>query len=196
MKIFDFISEKWRTCRRTRHLAHIHVASSIVALTYITVYAEGQRRTGNNNELGAVLAAILFNIFHLMPTVPGILRPNAFVARCKDATECMRALSCRNIAENEQRIDLRAGSGTESVDSTEEERSELESGGETRELNRLSRFAMILARFNGVVEGMTSFWRRNYENNEESSRADEVERLLFFEAHLIHANDKEKEKEK
>ncbi len=29
MNNVDFISEKWRTCRRTHNLAHIHVASSI-----------------------------------------------------------------------------------------------------------------------------------------------------------------------
>ena len=33
----DFISEKWRSCRRTRNLAHIHVASSIFPIIYVAV---------------------------------------------------------------------------------------------------------------------------------------------------------------
>ncbi len=88
----DFISEKWRTCRRTRNLARIHIASSIFPIVYVAVYAEAQRRDGDNKELGAALAALMFNVFQLMRTIMGVLQLNAFVTWCKHAVECMRAL--------------------------------------------------------------------------------------------------------
>ncbi len=44
MHNIDFISEKWRTCRRTRALARIHLASSIFPIIYVAVYAEAQHR--------------------------------------------------------------------------------------------------------------------------------------------------------
>ncbi len=88
----DFISEKWRTCRRTRKLAHYHLASSILPIIYVAVYAEAQRRDGDSKELGAALAALMFNVFQLMRTIMGWVQLNAFVAWCKDAVECIRAL--------------------------------------------------------------------------------------------------------
>ncbi len=85
MNNIDFISEKWRTCRRTRTLARIHLASSIFPIIYVAVYAEAQRRAGENTEFGAALAALMFNVFQLLRTFMGIVQLNAFVAWCKDA---------------------------------------------------------------------------------------------------------------
>ncbi len=92
MHNIDFISEKWRTCRRTRRLAHIHIASSIFPILYVAVYAEAQRRDQDNKELGAALAALMFNVFQLMRTMMGYLQVSAFVAWCKYAEECIRVL--------------------------------------------------------------------------------------------------------
>ncbi len=92
MNNVGFISEKWRTCRLTRKLARIHLASSILPIIYLAVYAEAQRRDGDNKELGAALAALMFNVFQLMRTIMGWVQLNAFVAWCKDAMECIRAL--------------------------------------------------------------------------------------------------------
>ncbi len=92
MHNIDFISEEWRTCGRTRKLGHIHIASSIFPTVIVALYAEAQRRDGDNKDLGAALAALLFYVFQLMRTVMGLVQLNAFIARCKDAVECIRAL--------------------------------------------------------------------------------------------------------
>ncbi len=51
MNNIDFISEKWRACRRTRKLARIHLASNIIPIIYVAVYAEAQRLPDDNKEL-------------------------------------------------------------------------------------------------------------------------------------------------
>ncbi len=73
MSNIDFISEKWPTCRRTRNLARTYVVSSIFPIIYVAVYAEAQRRDGDDKELGAALAGLLFNAFQLMRTIMGII---------------------------------------------------------------------------------------------------------------------------
>ncbi len=88
----DFISEKWRTVRRTRQLSRIHLVLSVLPITYVAVYAEAQRQAGDSKELGAALAALFFNIFNFLRTVVGIVQLNAFVAWCVDAMKCMRAM--------------------------------------------------------------------------------------------------------
>ncbi len=106
MSNIDFISEKWRTCRRTRNLAYINVASSIFPIIYVAVYAEAQRRDGDDKELGAALAALMFNVFQLMRTITGILQLNAFVAWCKDGVPCMRALLGKGSENRKRHVDL------------------------------------------------------------------------------------------
>ncbi len=193
---FDFISEKWRTCRRTRNLAYIHVASSTVAILYLTLYAEVHRRVGNNKELGAALAAILFNVFLLMKTGIGILRLNAFVAWCKDTMECMHALSDRYVEEDQRHADLRADTGSEGVDSGQEDSeqdSEQESSGETRGLNRFAIFTIIHDWCKRAVQRMASFGRRKKENNEKTSSAEDAGSEILVDAHLYFANDEEED---
>ncbi len=92
MHNIEFITEKWRACRRTRQLAHIHLALSIFPILYVAVYAEAQRRDNDNKELGAALAALMFNVFQLIRTVMELVQLNAFVAWCNHALECMKAL--------------------------------------------------------------------------------------------------------
>ncbi len=92
MHEFDFISEKWRTCRRTRTLARRHIASSIIPIIYVALYAEAQRRAEDNKKLGAALAALMFNVFQLMRSIMGLVQLNAFVAWCKHAVECLEVL--------------------------------------------------------------------------------------------------------
>ena len=104
MNNIDYISEKWRTCRRTRKLAHIHVASSILPIIYVAVYAEAQRRDGDSKELGAALSALMFNVFQLMRTIMGLVQLNAFVAWCKHAVECIDALEGYKYSRWEKRM--------------------------------------------------------------------------------------------
>ena len=96
MHSIDFISEKWRTCRSCRNHAHVHLILSILPIIYIAKYAEAQRRDQDHKELGAALAALLFNLFQLMRTIMGLLQLNAFVAWCMHAEKCMNAVRGRD----------------------------------------------------------------------------------------------------
>ncbi len=100
MSNVDFISEKWRTVRRTRRLAWIHVVSSIFPVLYVATYAEAQRRANDSKELGAALAALMFNLFQLLRTIMGMAQLHAFVRWCKHAVQCIRALSGADEQEN------------------------------------------------------------------------------------------------
>ncbi len=98
MSNIDFITEKWRTCRRTRNLANVHLFLSIVPMIYIAVYAEAQHRDQNNKELGAALVAILLNLFHLPRAIMGLVQLSPFVAWCKHANECMGVLQTNGVS--------------------------------------------------------------------------------------------------
>ncbi len=171
MNNVDFISEKWRTCRRTRKLAHIHAASSIFPIMYVAVYAEAQRRVDDNKELGAALAALMFNVFQLMRTIMGIVQLNAFVAWCKDAVECMGALLNKEDEYSERVVASSSETSETSVDSREMG-GERRSGGERRELNGLSRLQLelILAWCKRRMERMAAVVR-NYCGNHGRNRS-------------------------
>ena len=157
MHNIDFISEKWRTCRRTRNLAHIHVASSIFPIIYVVVYAEAERRDGDDKKLGAALAALMFNVFQLTRTIMGIVQLNAFVAWCKHALECMSALSGKVKKNSEQDAQSRAPTYEEDVDSRKESDKRI-GGSETGALNGLSQlqFDKVLARWKRGVKRLTA----------------------------------------
>ncbi len=91
----DFISGKLRTCRLTRQLARIYVASFIFPIIYVTVYAEAQRQANDYKEFGAAVAALMFNVFELLRAIMEIVQLNAFVAWCKDAVKCVGVLTDR-----------------------------------------------------------------------------------------------------
>ena len=71
MHNIDFISEKWPTVRKTRTLACVHIISSVVLCVYVAVYVEAQRQCGDSKELGAAIAALMFNLIQLLRTVTG-----------------------------------------------------------------------------------------------------------------------------
>ena len=58
MNNIDFISEKWRTCRRTRDLTRIHLAQYILPIIYLAVYAEVQRQDGTSGAYAPCVPAI------------------------------------------------------------------------------------------------------------------------------------------
>ncbi len=103
MSNIDFISEKWRPCRRTRRLGYTHLALSVFPIIYVALYAEAQRRDEDNKELGAALAALTFNVFQLMRTIMGLVQLNAFVAWCKHGVECIKALQGAHYLGSEKR---------------------------------------------------------------------------------------------
>ncbi len=183
MNNVDFISEKWRTCRRTRNLAHTHVASSIFPIIYVAVYAEAQRRDGDDKELGAALAALMFNVFQLLRTMMGIVQLNAFVAWCKHAVECMSALSRRDEEKSKQEVESREETQDEGAHSREES-GERRSDGETRELNGLSQFKMIVARWQRVLKRIAAFVRGYCGNSEQNNSTDEASSETTFDTHV------------
>ncbi len=161
MNNVDFISEKWRTCCRTRNLGYIHVASSIFLIIYVAVYAEAQRRDGDEKELGAALAVLMFNVFQLLRTMMGFVQLNAFVAWCKHAVECMRALSGKDGRNSEEeKISVR------------------------RETNRLSQFNRIVAWCKLCSERVVEFVGRFGVSNEENSCTDEEDDGTTVGAHV------------
>ena len=92
MHNIDFISEKWRTIRQTREHAYVHIISSVVSCFCVAVYAEAQRQNKDSKELGAAMAALMFNVIQLLRTLMGKVQVETFVEWCKHAQECLRAL--------------------------------------------------------------------------------------------------------
>ncbi len=88
----DFISEKWRTIRRTRKLVLCHLILSMLPVFYVAVYAEAQRRSNDSKELGAALVALFFNLSHFLRTLFGNMQVNAFLRWASDLADCMRAI--------------------------------------------------------------------------------------------------------
>ncbi len=92
MSNIDFISGKWRTVRRTRQYGLLHRVLSMLPVIYITIYAVAQARAEDAKELGAALAALMFNLYQLLRTLMGMAQLHAFIRWYKHAVECIRAL--------------------------------------------------------------------------------------------------------
>ncbi len=81
----------------------------------------------------------MFNVFQLMRSTMGIVQLNAFVAWCKDAAECMRALSGRGVRR---------------------------SGTEQGKLDGVSQYEIVLTRSNREMERWTSEFVSNSEESD------------------------------
>ncbi len=138
----------------------------------MAVYAEAQRRAEDNKELGAALAALMFNLFQLMRTIMGIVQLNAFVAWCKNAVECMRALSDKDGEDGEHNAHFGMRATERGVDSSAGH-SKRRSGGEIDKSNGFSQLGLLLAWCRRGVEHISTFMSRNSENIEMSSNTDE-----------------------
>ncbi len=104
----DFISEKWRTVKRTRQLARLHLLFAILPVFYVAAYAEAQRRAEDNKELGAALVALVFNVSHVLRTLFGNIQVAAFFRWASDLADCMRAIRIKpsnEDSEDEKPID-------------------------------------------------------------------------------------------
>ncbi len=84
---FQFVGENWMSVRRTRKVLQIHLLSSMFPLIYIAVYAEAQRRDGDNKEFGASSGGAFVKRAPI-----GVVMLNTFYAWCRHAIECVRAL--------------------------------------------------------------------------------------------------------
>ena len=62
MQNIGFISEKWRTVRKTRAFPYVHMILSVVPCLYFAVYAEAQRQNKDSKEQSAVMAALMFKL--------------------------------------------------------------------------------------------------------------------------------------
>ncbi len=136
------------------------------------MYAEAQRRDGDNKELGAALAALMFNVLQLMRTVMGIVQLNAFVAWCKDAVACMRALLGRDAEHSQQSVDSRAVTNDDDVGSREDSRERGNSIARIR-IYGSSRFKIIIAWFKRVVRRMNALLHGHSENDTRNSSREE-----------------------
>ena len=76
--------------------------SSVVPCLYVAVYAEAQRQNNDSKELGAVMAALMFNLIQLLRTLMGKVQVEAFVEWCKHAVECLQALQGADEERSEQ----------------------------------------------------------------------------------------------
>ena len=88
----DFISEKWRTVRHTRHLGYFHLALSIVPLPYIIFYAHLQRISSDFKEMMTAVVVILMAIYHTFRTIWGLLQLDAYKMWCTDLMKRMLGL--------------------------------------------------------------------------------------------------------
>ena len=79
--------------------------SSVVPCLYVAVYAEAQRQNKDSKELGAAMAALMFNLIQLLRTLMGKVQLDTFVAWCKHAVECVRALLGEDDERNDQSED-------------------------------------------------------------------------------------------
>ena len=154
MSNIDFISEKWRTIRRTRKLAYVHMLSSVVPLIYVAVYAEAQRQAKDEKELGAALAALMFNLIQFFRTVMGKVQLEAFVDWCKHAVECMKALRGVDECCDEQDFDSRHRGGTIMVENVDcvEDKVKVNNTVVDNELG--GRDVTVLPSWNKVVDGL------------------------------------------
>ena len=109
MHVIDFISEKCRTVRQTRKLAHTNMLLSMFPCFSVEVYTEAQRQNNNSKELGAATAALMFNVVQLLRTLMGNMQLEAFVTWCKHSFKCMRALQGAGDERAEQRKDVVSG---------------------------------------------------------------------------------------
>ncbi len=124
------------------------------------MYAEAQRRKEDNKEFAAALTALMFNIYQMMRTIMGWVQLNAFVAWCKHAVECIRALD-------------RNDSDTPASESAEGR------GGDKKR-----RMAEIVAQWQKVIvlwckresNRMCTFLRRDGENTQQRRDGDEENR--------------------
>ena len=115
MNNIDFISEKWRTVRRTRTLAYAHMISSVVPCLYVAVYAEAQRQNKDSKELCAAMAVLIFNLIQLLRTLMVKVQLEVFVNCCKHAVECLRALQGADEERREQSKGESSGYGGSEV---------------------------------------------------------------------------------
>ena len=68
----------------------------------MAVYAEAQRQNKDSKELGAAMAALMFNLIQLLRTLMGKVQLEVFVEWCKHAVECLQALQGTDEERSEQ----------------------------------------------------------------------------------------------
>ena len=136
------------------------------------MYAEAQRRNEDYKEFGAALAALMFNVFQLLRTIMGVVQLNAFVAWCKDAIECTRALLGEDSESSESNQGWRAEISEQGVGSWADS-SVRRSVRETRGFYALLQFEVFVVWSKRVMERMRECKGRNAENSDYSSSTDD-----------------------
>lgn len=86
---FDFITEKWRTIRRTRNLARLHLTIAISPMPFIVFYAHLQLVSQDCKEMMAAVIGILMCLYR---TAWGLVQLDAFSRWCDRLLRRMKKL--------------------------------------------------------------------------------------------------------
>ena len=90
MSNIDFITGKWMTIRRARHLASFHIISIVLIMVYVAAHPGAQHSKGYD----AALVAVFFKLIHFVRTNTGVVQVNAVLEWRKEVMACINALRC------------------------------------------------------------------------------------------------------
>ncbi len=92
----DFISANWRTVRKTRLLAALHLLISIPPMSVVLFYSVVQDANGDYKEMMAAVLALVFSLYHVARTVFGLVQVRAFMKWCIETKGCMHDIGLKS----------------------------------------------------------------------------------------------------
>ncbi|PXF47042.1 Cytochrome c oxidase assembly factor 7 [Gracilariopsis chorda] len=88
----DFISEKWKTVRNTRHAGYHNMFWSIIPFFYVIVYCIVQGLSGDYKETCAAVVATLFALLHMFRTLWGLWQLRSFRIWAENSIRALKTL--------------------------------------------------------------------------------------------------------
>ena len=85
----DFISANWRSVRKTRLLALLHLLISVPPMGVVLFYSVVQDAKGDYKEMMAAILALVFSLYHVARTCVGLIQVQAFMKWCVEMKLCM-----------------------------------------------------------------------------------------------------------
>lgn len=92
----DFISPNWRTVRKTRLLAALHLLVSVPPMSVVIFYSVVQNMKGDYKEMMAAILALVFSLYHVARTIFGLIQVHSFMRWCIEARCCMTDIGMKN----------------------------------------------------------------------------------------------------
>ncbi|PXF41917.1 hypothetical protein BWQ96_08369 [Gracilariopsis chorda] len=99
----DFISDKWKTVRRTRTDGYINLLCSIIPAIYILFYATTQYTANDWQEGSAAIAALLFALLHGARSAWGLWQLYVFRTWCAESIDALEAMGITFIFSDKER---------------------------------------------------------------------------------------------